>query len=137
MKTIQPVSVWFNGNEVQATVLSSNCAYDNLSTSAQFSYQLIQVVVNPENPYMEQLTIVANGTLLMDGQTYQNWETNDYAYDWIAQQLNLTITGEYIPPVPPEPTTTTTTTTEVPEPTTTTTSTTSAPSTTSTTSTVQ
>jgi hypothetical protein len=121
MKTIQPVSVWFQGAEVEATVLSSNCNYDNLSTSAQFSYQLIQVVVNPENPYMEQLTIVANGTLLMDGQTYQNWETNDYAYDWIAQQLNLTITGEYIPPVPPPPTTTSTTTTEAPDTTTTTT----------------
>ena len=27
-----------------------------------------------------------------------------YAYDWIAQELKLTITGEYVPPVPPEPT---------------------------------
>jgi hypothetical protein len=123
MKTIQPVSVWFNGNEVQATVLSSSCIYDNLSTSAQFSYQLIQVIVNPENPYMEQLTIVANGTLLMDGETYQNWETNDYAYDWVAEQLNLTITGPYVPPTPPTPSTTSTTTTEVPATTTTSTTT--------------
>jgi hypothetical protein len=104
MKTIQPVSVWFQGAAVEATVLASNCSYDNLSTSAQFSYQLIQVVVNPENPYIEELTIVVNGTLLMDGQTYLDWDTNDYAYDWIAQELKLTITGEYVPPVPPEPT---------------------------------
>jgi hypothetical protein len=103
MKTIQPVSVWFNGNEVQATVLSSNCAYDNLSTSAQFSYQLIEVILNPENPYIEELTIVASGSLLMDGETYQAWETNEYAYDWVAAQLNLTITGDYVPPVPPAP----------------------------------
>ena len=104
MKTIQPVSVWFQGGAVEATVLASNCSYDNLSTSATFSYQLIQVVVNPENPYMEQLTIVVNGTVIMDGQTYLNWDNNDYAYDWIAQELKLTITGEYVPPVPPEPT---------------------------------
>jgi hypothetical protein len=103
MKTIEPVSVWFQGAAVEATVLSSNCSYDNLSTSATFAYQLIEVVVNPENPYMEQLTIVANGTLIMDGQTYQDWDNNDYAYDWIAQELKLTITGEYIPPVPPPP----------------------------------
>ena len=121
MKTIQPVSVWYQGEAVEATVLASNCSYDNLSTSAQFSYQLIQVVVNSENPYMEQLTIVNNGSLIMDGQTYLDWETNDYAYDWIAQELKLTITGEYIPPVPPEPTTTTTTSTETPSTTTTTT----------------
>ena len=104
MKTIQPVSVWFQGAEVEATVLSSNCSYDNLSTSATFSYQLIQVVVNPENPYIEELTIVVNNAIIMDGQTYLDWDTNDYAYNWIAQELKLTITGEYIPPVPPEPT---------------------------------
>ena len=103
MKTIQPVSVWFQGEEVEATVLSSNCIYDNLSTSAQFSYQLIQVVVNPENPYIEQLIIVVSGTIIMDGQTYLDWDTNDYAYNWIAQELKLTITGDYIPPVPPAP----------------------------------
>ena len=99
MKTIQPVSVWFQGEAVNATVLSSNCSYDNLSTSATFDYQLIEVVANPENPYMEQL-----GSILMDGQAYLDWDTNDYAYDWIAQQLKLTITGEYVPPVPPAPT---------------------------------
>jgi hypothetical protein len=103
MKTIEPVSVWYNGNEVQATVLSSSCIYDNLATSAQFSYQLIQVIVNPENPYIEQLIIVVSGTLIMDGQTYLDWDTNDYAYDWVADQLNLTITGNYAPPVPPTP----------------------------------
>jgi hypothetical protein len=139
MKTILPVKVWYNGNEVEVTILSSNCSDDNLSVSAQFNYQLLQIVPNPSNPYYEYLAPVANGSLFMNGETYQNWETNDYAYDWIAQQLNLTITGEYVPPVPPTPesTSTTTTTTEVPESTTTTTSTTSAPSTTSTTSTVQ
>ena len=104
MKTIQPVSVWYQGEAVEATVLASNCSYDNLATSAEFSYQLIQVVVNLENPYMEQLTIVNNGSLIMDVQTYLDWDTNDYAYDWIAQELKLTITGEYVPPVPPEPT---------------------------------
>jgi len=40
----------------------------------------------------------------MDGEAYSQWEVDAYAWDWVAQQLNLTITGDYIPPVPPEPT---------------------------------
>lgn len=127
MKTIQPVTVWYNGNEVEATLLSSNCTDDNLSISAQFSYQLLQIIPNPSNPYYDYIVPVANGSLLMTGETYQNWQTNDYAYDWIAQQLNLTITGEYIPPVPPPPDTSTTTTTTTEAPDTTTTTTTEAP----------
>lgn len=103
MKTIEPVSVWFKGSATEATALSSNCSYDNLSTSATFDYQLIEVVANPENPYIENLTIVSNGALLMEGQTYLDWDTNEYAYDWVAAQLNLTITGDYVPPVPPQP----------------------------------
>jgi hypothetical protein len=39
----------------------------------------------------------------MTGEEYQAWQTNEYAYDWVAAQLNLTITGDYLPPVPPSP----------------------------------
>ena len=39
----------------------------------------------------------------MTGDVYQAWQTNEYAYDWVAEQLNLTITGDYVPPVPPQP----------------------------------
>jgi hypothetical protein len=53
----------------------------------------------------------------MTGEAYTQWEVDSYAWDWVAAQLNLTITGDYVPPVP----TTTSTTTVVPETTTTTT----------------
>ena len=39
----------------------------------------------------------------MTGDVYSAWETNDYAYDWIATEIDVTITGDYVPPVPPEP----------------------------------
>jgi hypothetical protein len=45
---------------------------------------------------MQQL---AQGNLSMSGEVYDAWQTNDYAYDWVATQLNLTITGDYVPPV--------------------------------------
>jgi len=101
MKTIQPVSVWVNGQSVQATVLNAYCSSDNLQSSATFQYQLLSESVSPEsNPY---LNVAAQGFLTMIGEAYDNWQTNEYAYDWVAEQLNLTITGEYVPPTPPQP----------------------------------
>jgi hypothetical protein len=32
----------------------------------------------------------------MEGQDYADWQTNQYAYDWIAQQINVTIVGDYV-----------------------------------------
>lgn len=118
MKTIQPVTVWYNGQEVQASVLNAYCSSDNLSNMASFSYNLIQVFSQPEPTPAPApgLVSVASGVLSMTGAAYDAWETNDYAYEWIASQLNLVITGPYVPPtpptppVPPVPTTTTTTT---------------------------
>lgn len=101
MKTIQPVTSWFNGSEVQAIVLNAYCQNDNLQDSASFQYQLLTEAGSPPNhPY---LSPVVQGFLTMTGSVYNDWQTNDYAYDWIAQQLNLTITGEYVPPTPPQP----------------------------------
>jgi hypothetical protein len=98
MKTIEPVKVWYNGQEVDATVLNATSWNDNLVDSASFNYQLSApgTGVYP----MTMTTILVNGSLNMTGEVYQNWTTNDYAYDWIAEQLNLTITGNYNPPVP-------------------------------------
>lgn len=117
MKTITPVSVWFNGQEVQASVLNASCAGDNLINLATFNYQLMQIILVDN---LEYTVPVVSGQLNMSGADYDAWETNDYAYNWVATQLNLTITGEYIKPIP----TTTSTTTAVPS--TTTTSTTKA-----------
>jgi hypothetical protein len=104
MKTIQPVTAWYNGQEVQATVLSATCFNDNLLDAASFQYQLMQEVPVPNpNPFSFYLEPVVQGYLNMTGETYQNWDTNDYAYAWVAEQLNLTITGDYVPPVPPTP----------------------------------
>lgn len=131
MKTITPVSVWFNGQEAQASVLNASCSLDNLVNLATFNYQLMQIITIDD---LEYTVPVVNGQLSMSGADYDAWETNEYAYSWVATELNLTITGDYIRPVP----TTTTTTTESPVTTTTTSTTTEEPvSTTTTTSTTE
>ena len=112
MKTIESVPIWDNGTVQEAKILNAYAINVTLSTSATFYYQLLAETVD-----LAVGTQLAQGNLTMTGEAYQQWEIDSYAWDWIAQQLNLTITGDYAPPVP----TTTSTTTEVPTPSTTTT----------------
>jgi hypothetical protein len=85
MKTIQPVV--FPLNLGTATILNAYCVNDNLSTSATFYYALLS----------ETQSTLSQGNLTMEGQDYADWQTNQYAYDWIAEQLNVTIVGDYVP----------------------------------------
>jgi hypothetical protein len=85
MKTIQPVSIWYNGSMVQATIYNMVSISDNLSTSATFYYQLFSA-------NNEQLV---QGNLTMDGADYTTYSTstssNEFAYTWGAGKLNLTL----------------------------------------------
>jgi hypothetical protein len=70
-----------------------------LGNSATFYYSL-----SAQNEDQTIGSQVAQGNLSMTGDDYEKWQADNYAWDWVAEQLNLTITGEYVPPVPPEPT---------------------------------
>jgi len=88
MKTIQPVSIWFNGKTDNATIFSLTCINDNLLNSATFYFQLLDAT----------LASIASGNLTMVEPDYTaDWTTNNAAYLWAATQLGLTITGEYTP----------------------------------------
>jgi hypothetical protein len=43
---------------------------------------------------------VAQGNLNMSGEAYTEWTQDAYAWDFIATTLGLTITGDYVAPVP-------------------------------------
>jgi hypothetical protein len=85
MKQIQPVSIWYNGIMVMATIFNMNSVNDDLTSSATFYYQLF-TDINQQ---------VAEGNLTMTGFDYEAYTTspdsNAYAYQWGATQLNLTI----------------------------------------------
>jgi len=87
MKTISPVV--FPLNLGTATILNAYCINDNLNNSATFYYSLLS----------DTLSQLSQGNLTMVGETYVKYVTNDYAYNWIANELNLTITGDYVPTV--------------------------------------
>jgi hypothetical protein len=94
MKNIEAVSIWDNGTVRQATVLNSYAVNVTLNTSATFWYGLFEK--NNDDSLGTQLT---QGNLSMTGEAYTAWSQDVYAWDWIATQLNLTITGDYVPPV--------------------------------------
>ena len=90
MKQISPIQSWINGQSVQATILNAYAINVALGVSATFYYALLD----------ENLGMVAQGNLTMTGEAYTQWTTDNIAWDWIAYQLNLTIIGDYVPPVP-------------------------------------
>ena len=85
MKQIQPVSIWYNGQMIQATIFNMTSISDNLSTQCVFYYQLLS------NTDIQ----LAEGNLTMTGFDYEAYSTspdsNAYAYQWGATQLNLTL----------------------------------------------
>ena len=98
MKTIEPVLIWDNGSVKEAKILNAYAVNVTLGNSATFYYSL-----SAENDDQTLGAQVAQGNLTMTGEAYEQWTVDSYAWDWVAQQLNLTITGDYIPPVPPQP----------------------------------
>jgi hypothetical protein len=85
MKQIQPVSIWYKGVIVNATLFNMASINDNLTTTAYFYYQL----------FSNTNVLLNEGNLTMDGFDYQAYSTspdsNEYAYSWGASKLNLTL----------------------------------------------
>jgi len=83
MKAIQPVLIWANGVNSQATQLSLIIINDNLDTSATLYYQLLS----------EDGIQLAQGNLTIDGEQYQSWgeasDINNEAYVIAAAKLSL------------------------------------------------
>jgi hypothetical protein len=95
MKTIEAVSIWDNGKVQEAKILNAYAINVTLGTSATFYYSLLT-----ENVDLSVGQQVAQGNLTMTGEAYAQWEVDSYAWDWVAAQLNLTITGDYVAPQP-------------------------------------
>ena len=89
-KKISPVNVWVNGEVKVAEFLDSYGIGVTLGVSARFFYSLSTKVVDAEGVESpgEQVT---TGNLDMVGQDYQDWQQDEYAWEWVANQLNLVI----------------------------------------------
>ena len=94
MKEIQPIQMWLNGQFVEGIYLNAYAVNVTLGTSAVFCYNILDAAQQR----------VAEGNLTMTGEAYTEWTIDSYAWDWIAAELNLTIIGDYVPPVIETPT---------------------------------
>jgi len=83
--SIQPVTIWVNGESKQANYIVAKSIYDDLSTMAKFYYSL---TIDDENGQS-----LASGNMDISGQDYIDWDAssdiNYAAYQYICQQLNL------------------------------------------------
>jgi hypothetical protein len=101
MKAIQPISLWVNGTQKQATAFKMISIHDNLVDTATFYYTLNETVAptpnpeNPDEPVIDTYNKLADGNLSISGSDYTSWsanpDINTAAYDWGATQLNLTL----------------------------------------------
>jgi hypothetical protein len=95
-KKISPVNVWVNGESKVAEYLQVTGINDNYESSATNYWALFTKVVDAEG--VESMgEQVAQGNSVIQGQDYINWgdqpamQINAWIYDWVAEQLNLTI----------------------------------------------
>lgn len=85
MKNIQPITIWKDGESLQATIFKMYISYDNLESTATFQYDLCD----------NQLKSLISGNISIGGDDYTNWSTsvdsNNDAYHYGATVLNLVI----------------------------------------------
>ena len=92
MKQIEPIAIWKNGESFEANLLNAYIINDNLETSCTFYYQLCSSGEGTEAMPLVIGQTLADGNVTMSGQSYIDWDnSNDAAYAYIAEKLNLTI----------------------------------------------
>jgi hypothetical protein len=91
MKQIQPIQIWKNGEVKTASILEASIISDNLQSNCTFYWQLKEA----DTLVDEQITpgqILADGNTNLSDEDYDNWDgSNDYAFNYIANQINVTI----------------------------------------------
>ena len=92
MKLIEPVTIWKNGESQEANLLNAYIINDDLLTSCSFYYQLLSSGQGTQAMPLVIGQTLAEGNINMTGQDYLNWDnSNEAAYVYIAQKLNLTL----------------------------------------------
>jgi hypothetical protein len=88
MKPIEPITIWKNGKSQEANLLAAYIINDNLESYCSFYYQICSTGEQPDTIGQS----LADGNVNMSGQDYLDWDnSNDAAYTYIAEKLNLVI----------------------------------------------
>jgi hypothetical protein len=92
MKQIEPITIWNNGQEKTASILTAKIIDDNLQSFCNFYYELCEGGQGTEATPLIQAICLVNGNVPMSGEDYLAWDnSNEAAYVYIAEKLNLTL----------------------------------------------
>ncbi len=92
MKSIEPVTIWKNGESQEANLLNAYIVNDNLQSSCSFYYSLCASGEGTEAMPLVIGQTLAEGNIAMTGEDYLAWDnSNEAAYVYIAEKLNLTL----------------------------------------------
>ena len=92
MRRIESVLVWKNGEQLEASLLNAIIVNDNLESACTFYYQLMTGGQGTEAMPISVGQSVAEGNISLSGEDYLSWSgDNNYAYEYIAEKLNLTL----------------------------------------------
>jgi hypothetical protein len=92
MKSIESVIIWKNGESQEANLLNAYIINDNLQSSCSFYYALCCSGQGTEAMPLVIGQTLAEGNINMSGEDYLDWDnSNDEAYAYIAEKLNLTL----------------------------------------------
>jgi hypothetical protein len=91
MREIQPIQIWKNGEVKTASILDAQIINDNLESNCTFYWQLKEADSVVDEQTISGQTL-ADGNASLSGEDYDNWDgSNDYAFSYIAQQINVTL----------------------------------------------
>jgi hypothetical protein len=100
---IQPIAIWHNGKEVEATDLFVTIINDNLIDTSVLYWQLVNITENvipsddeeAEPQTTTTTTQLAQGNEVITGEDYANWDGNNlYPYEYVASNINVTLITE-------------------------------------------
>jgi len=87
MKQIQPIQIWVSGQEQTGNWINAYIINDNLEDTATFFWAIFTAETDG--------TQLSQGNLIIVEPDYSVWDStadiNDAAYEWICDQLNLTL----------------------------------------------
>lgn len=93
MKLIEEVSLWSEGASAKASILNAYAVSVIFDKSATFWYGMY---AKTEDGNVGSL--LAQGNIQMNKEEYDLWESDDIAWNFIANKLNLVITGDFVAP---------------------------------------
>jgi hypothetical protein len=91
MKKIQPVQIWVNGLVQTGSWINAYIINDNLQSFAIFSWAIYADGSEPNTQGLQ----LSGGNLTINEPDYSVWDStadiNQSAYEWICDQLGLTL----------------------------------------------